>query len=63
MSRTEVLAEMAYILRDHYPHPVFGCECMLQTTDSQLDVDRTPVLGQPWEQHIAELMLEAAKGF
>lgn len=63
MSRDEALEKLARILEQHYPHPVFGCECMLATQLSQEDVDQTPVLNEQWTDHIAKIAFDAAKGF
>jgi hypothetical protein len=63
MSRQEAIEKLAEVLAAHRPHKSYGCECMLRTAVSQINVDATPVLPVPWEVHIAEIAFEHAKGF
>lgn len=65
VSRDEALENMAAIAAEHHPDPVSVCECASPYPDDHpLGGDgRIQPLDISWEQHIAELMLEAAKGF
>lgn len=48
-------AEVAAILRDHWPDPVFGCEC----TPVDEETGQKAVLGESWETHAAALVVRA----
>lgn len=50
-------AHAVAVLREHWPHPVFGCECM--QTDDETGV--TEVLDVSWEQHVAELISSSGR--
>lgn len=61
MSRSEVIEQMERILWSHYPHPEFKCECVCAPECE--DPKHKKTLPGSWANHVAELMLDAAKGF
>lgn len=44
---------LSVFISEHYPHPVFGCEC----TPTDAESGQKAVLDIPWEQHLAQLIL------
>lgn len=62
MSRDEALANLANVLEEHYPHPVFGCECVIPSLEDFPDEGVDP-LDESWGTHLAKIAMEACKGF
>lgn len=54
--RQDSIEHLAEVMAKHYPHPVFGCECMLNEPSNE--EGQTPRLPTPWEFHVSAIMLE-----
>lgn len=65
MSRDEALEKLARILEQHYPHPVFGCECAGDYPEGHPlhGEGRIMPIAEDWTDHVAKIAFDAAKGF
>lgn len=52
MSHTAEIDALVALLSEHYPHPVFGCECTPEDEASGVKES----LEVSWERHVADLI-------